>query len=902
MCFRKTSPSFAPTAWPKTTRRTLDRLSCRARIPHRPRLQNRRYRHDRTCADANLPSGTTGSLAVDTEGKVWLAKHNQVGIIENGKYKQQFSTSDTTYIAPSASGGLWVAFGQSLNRYRDGKLTHVATLPQRHSSLYTLCLLEDRNGALWIGSTTAGLFRYTEAGGLEDVGTPQSRIVCLQEDRDGNIWAGTDAGFDRICPRAIEVELPKAGQPLPSVNSICEAPDGTIWASMVDGSLSVCTHGQWGSAPFTLPSDANCVTAGSDGTIWIGTRNERVYRWQSGKLSTWGVAEGVISHTITALAISRNHDAWIGGIAPYSVQCIRNDKLINFNLPPNTKRITAIVQDRQDNIWIGAGASAGQATLARITNDHLTDFTPLIGTRPVQTLFVAADNSLWIGFRFDGIGRLKNGRFTLISAKQGLDEQNISAIVADDRGWFWFGSERGIFKIREQDLNDVADGALARVEPVRYGDDEGLPPLQARTGVFPLATRGHDGRIWMVDATALAIVHPERIHEQLAAPPVCIERVSADDKTIASALNYFDGGGVAIGINPPLLGLSPDYHRLQFDFTALTFNSPENTRFRYRLDGFDEDWNEATSPRNAIYPRLPAGNYRFQVLASNADGIWNQHAAEISLSVAPFIWQTWWFESIAIVTFAAVLFFLWRYLRWLRRRLRLVEHRSALDRERARIARDIHDDLGHNLTQIVLLTEVRMHQHENATGNGNAPETGDAQLSRIRVTAQQGIRSLDETVWAINPRNDTLADLIDYIGHFTAQSLRAADIKYRLELPEHPPELVVPSEMRHAVFLVVKEAVNNILRHAQATLVRLSILIVEGVITINIADNGRGFTPGHGESGQDGLLNMKQRMTDIGGEFQLESSPGAGTRITLTCRWLKTAKGANSSIPRIREA
>ena len=188
-----------------------------------------------------------------------------------------------------------------------------------------------------------------------------------------------------------------------------------------------------------------------------------------------------------------------------------------------------------------------------------------------------------------------------------------------------------------------------------------------------------------------------------------------------------------------------------------------------------------------------------------------------------------------------------------------------MDRERARIARDLHDDLGHGLTQIVLLSDL--------TSTEQTSENELQGLQQIASTAKRGIRSLDEAVWAINPRNDTLPDLIDYLAHFVMQSLRSAGIQYQMDLPDHPPELTVPSETRHGLFLTVKEAMNNILRHADATSVALTIALEDRDLVITLADDGRGFATRNGAAGQDGLRNMSQRMNEIGGVFRANSAP-----------------------------
>ncbi len=413
----------------------------------------------------------------------------------------------------------------------------------------------------------------------------------------------------------------------------------------------------------------------------------------------------------------------------------------------------------------------------------------------------------------------------------------------------------------------MADGKTENLKSINFGSDEGLPPIQSRGDISPAALRSTDGRLWMPMITGLAVVHPERVQSQLVSPPVLIQRVLVDDKPIAMLDEYRlaaadDSGSESIS----KLILPPDYHHLDFFFTALTFNSPENVRFKYKLDNFEENWTEATEPRKAPYPRLPSGNYQFHVIACNADGIWNLQGATTILTIEPFFWQTWWFRAVVAAACVVIAGLLVRYVlfRRLRRRLVVLEQRAALDRERHRIARDIHDDLGCGLTKIVLLSELSMQ------ANDDLP---DDHVAQIATTAKQQIKSLDETVWAINPNNDTLADLIDYVGQFAVRTLGDANIRCQLDLPDDPPELSMPAEVRHNLFMVVKEALNNVLRHSQATEVVLTVSVDDPAMSIIIADNGRGFAEKPAELGQDGLRNMSQRMDDIGGSFALQTAP-----------------------------
>jgi signal transduction histidine kinase len=326
--------------------------------------------------------------------------------------------------------------------------------------------------------------------------------------------------------------------------------------------------------------------------------------------------------------------------------------------------------------------------------------------------------------------------------------------------------------------------------------------------------------------------------------------------------------------------LPPGHSKIEFAFTALSFNSPENVQFRYRLKGFDTEWVEAGTQRSARYPRLPAGHYEFEVTACNEAGVWNKTGFHLPLVVQPFFWQTWWFGMLLVVTFTVLVIAVVRYVsfRRLRRRMRLLEQQAVLDKERARIAKDLHDDLGASMTQMTLVLELALQQRTEP----------DAVIGTVHDglhAAREAIKSLDAAVWAVNPINNTLPELVAYIGQFGMEFLQRANIRCDLDLPDHPPERPVSAELRHSLFLIVKEALNNVVRHAHASEVRLQILITDATLDLLIADNGRGIEQKPDDTLADGLRNMRQRAEELNAQFQIESAPGAGTKISVRYFW-----------------
>jgi signal transduction histidine kinase len=300
-------------------------------------------------------------------------------------------------------------------------------------------------------------------------------------------------------------------------------------------------------------------------------------------------------------------------------------------------------------------------------------------------------------------------------------------------------------------------------------------------------------------------------------------------------------------------------------------------QFRYQLAGADAAWVEAGTRRFVQYNLLPYGTYQFHVIACNSDRVWNETGCSLSLIVEPHFYETVWFRILgALVGAGLVAGVVWYSAnRRLHRKLEQHARQQAVELERARIAKDIHDDLGASLTLIARLGQLARQ------------EKSAERVEKMETTARQAVRSLDEIVWAVNPRNDTLAHLIDYTGQYAADYLHAAGVHCLLDLPEEAPPREVPANVRHNLFLVVKEALQNIVKHARATRVSLRIQADPRGVRINIEDNGCGFAqaPGQDDALADGLRNMRQRMQEIGGSCLIQSQSGTGTQITFQAPW-----------------
>ncbi len=840
-----------------------------------------------------LPAGPAiCAVARDGKGRLWFAKAGQLGLVRDGKF-QMLTQIDSapTRLAAAKSGGVWVGVANRLFKFDEGhSLEYLGEFRSKREGTEPSELMESREGAVWIGTTLNGLYRFYGAS-FEAVPTTHQQIASLLEDAEGNVWVGTGGGgLNQVRPRAVTLVTEAAGLTFEAVRSVCEDTNGVMWAAMQDGSLGRQINGHWEVLPASTnwTADAISVCADPSGGVWVGTRFHGLLFWRDGGFVHWGNIYEIKGRRINTLVVAKPGDVWLGEDSPMAVQHVHDGKVENFELPPDLRVIRASAQDTAGNVWFGTS----KGVLLRVETNRVVDMTAeTTGTlQPIRYIYATPDGSVWIAYAGAGLGRMKNGHFAMITGQQGFYDSFVSQVVADDRGWLWFGANRGIFKVRQRELEAVADGQAKRVNSIHYGPADELPSLQANFGSSPNSMRSHDGKLWLTMRTALVVVNPKKMRENSPSPPVLLTQVAVGDRVVAAY------GGVT---GPPKengatvldlarahdgLKLPPNHRPVEIQFTALSFIESENLNFRYRLKGLEDEWQDAVKDRVAVFPQLPPGQYEFQVNACNSEGIWTETGPSLSLEVTPFYWQTWWFRSGTLAAFTLIVIAIVRYVsfRRLRAQLSQLEAQAALHKERARIAKDIHDDLGANLTQISLLGELA---HQDRA----APQQVGEHIEKISTIARRAVKSLDEIVWAVNPQNDTLTHFIDYTGQFALDYLRLAGIRCRLNLPEQSLERELSTDVRHNLFLVVKEAINNTVKHSHATELRLRIAVTEEKLEIMIEDNGSGFDQAPLAEGADGLRNMRQRMADIGGQCWIQGRPGAGAKVTIELVWPQKA-------------
>jgi signal transduction histidine kinase/ligand-binding sensor domain-containing protein len=842
----------------------------------------------------SIPGGATPTrkvaLSHGHSGSPWVVANGKAATLDGGKLTPlEMPGGESEFcerVHPSRDGGLWMVVNSRLRKWRDGRWVQDLG-PVVANQGWSTALLETRSGLLVAGTLRDGVFLFDAKGDQVQFdhsrGLSQNWVHALCEDHEGNLWIGTGAGLDGLRARRVGVVAAPDGWQGCAVLSFSFTADGALWVGTEGAGLYRFDGESWqnlGSGT-GLGSQYVWSVLGIGDQLWVGTWGGGLHRRQEGRFEVPGELTS-LSAPVVSLYQGRHGEIWIGtttGLHRYETGKITwsagKEKL---TLPD----VRAITESMDGTLWFGMSGGG----LGRCRDGELQQFTKADGLASdfVLCLLAETDGTLWIGTADAGLVRLRQGKFTTLSTDQGVPSRIISHVVDDAAGYLWLGSHRGLLRVSKAELNRCADGQVPSVHCLGFGQAEGLSSELCAGGFQPGTCRTADGRLWFSTAKGLAVVDPASITTNSVVPPVRIEAIEVDGETISEDL--WRPSEVRPSKATTLLSIPPGQRRFEFRYTGLSFMAPDKVRFKYRLEGLEETWRDAGIKRTAEYSFLQPGTYIFRVQACNNDGVWNENGAAVAFRVLPFVWQTLWFQSLLMIGGAMGVGggVLWFTRRRVQQKLEQMERHRAVERERARIARDIHDDLGASLTRITMLSQ-------SVRGEVNSLPNTAAEVDQIYDTARELTRAMDEIVWAVSPQHDTLDSLVTYLGRFAQSYLSATSLRCRLDLPLSLPSAALTSEVRHNVFLAFKEALNNIVKHAAATEVRLNLELEPDGFILTVNDNGRGFDPKQRSLGSDpagprvaagnGLPNMRKRLEELGGRCEWDTAPGEGTRVRL---------------------
>ena len=845
----------------------------------------------------SLQGAQPAAVANDQTGRVWIYTERELASWQKDKFQNMSSeTNEGNFhvnLATSRGEGVWVAANNRLRKFESGLwVADLGAYAWGNSPIYDL--YEDSHRRLWVATMGSGLFRYDSDGTLLHLGKkdglPTDFVRCVIEDRDGNMWIGMESGgLCRLRPMTFQSLGVHQGLSSDQVTSVCESTNGSFWIALdgegLDHLLSDGKVEHYGSSQGVMNGHVWSVLQDRRGRVWAGTW-AGVFRREADGFAD--LSDGVkIGWPVFAMYEDHQGGLWLGqqGFGGLTRLLRDEQKVIRIPGCSSSLDVRVIVQDSGDNLWVGT-ENEGLYGCLKGKWAHYGKREGL-ASDTVWSLCAEDDGTLWIGTCGGGLSRWQNGAITTWTTRNGLINDVICQILGDDKGDLWLGSYRGVFRVSKKQLVQcAADSNL--VQCVSYDKTDGLPSLECVGGFQPSSLRSREGRLWFPTVKGFAIVDPEQVPHNPLPPLVQIEGLVVGGTTVLPKGNDVGPETLEAGLEVPA-----GRRRLEIQYTALSLAAPQKARFKYKLEGLETSWNEVGTKRAAEYSYVPPGHYKFHVIACNNDGVWNDEGVSLAVTVLPYFWQTRWFMTLVALTSLGSVAGSVRYAvrRKLQRKIELIEREREIEVERGRIANDLHDDLGAGLTEIVILSEL-------AQSPEGSPDTVQEDIRRVTDTARALAHSLDEIVWAVNPENDMLDSFVSYACNFVHDYLQLARIRCRLDVPPALPDITLTADIRHNLFMVLKEALNNIVKHADASEVWLQIVVDSAKFTIIVRDNGKGFhlepTP-EGNAGlppqeaaranrglrRNGLTNMHRRMQSLNGQLKLQSQPGQGTQVEL---------------------
>lgn len=621
-------------------------------------------------AESGYPAPGAQVLFVDRRGTLFVATDG----LDFGLSKDPVRRNTILVLAPNTRS--FVATGESVGQVwtmaeaPDGKVWIAETsghtvrpiMGRRSSERGTklsaepLCVLFDRDRSLWIGVDQEGLrrvadVRQSEANVVDQFwsrgGLSSDRVYAALEDREGNLWFGTGVGLDRLRENKVAPYSSQEGLTPDQKLAVASTPDGSVWLFNYTGdTVQRLRHGKISTS--TLPrysrSDTTRILslyADRTNHVWLGGSFD-LAEGSDGKFSFVKVSDIESGGMVHAITRDTRGDLWVtvwGGDKGGGVLRLRNGNWTDFragaNLPQYRCRV--LYGDPGGRVWLGFE----NGEVAVHENDEFKVYSSQDGLPGGRVFAITGDRAgnVWIGGE-SGLSRIDRGRFVTITKKNGLPGNSVAGIVEDGEGFLWLAGELGVLRVDPRELEKALLSPSYRLQGTAFDAIDGFRGLPRQREPFPTATRAADGRLWFSTSEGVAVIDPRHLPKNTVPPPVLIEAVKADDRTLTASSGF---------------RLRPRTRDLQFEFAALSLTAPERVKFRYKLEGYDEDWQDPGTRRQAFYTNLRPGNYRFRVIASNNDGVWNEEGATAAFSVAAAWYQTWWFRVVALAAFLALL-------------------------------------------------------------------------------------------------------------------------------------------------------------------------------------------------------------------------------------------------------
>jgi ligand-binding sensor domain-containing protein/signal transduction histidine kinase len=813
-----------------------------------------------------LPERFLSGPLQDKNGAIWLTTRSGVLRLAPGDLQDQplEIAKGRLWLTQDKSGDIWLTGPDGSTRPANEMQT-ASRSEMKTKTLDIQTVLRDSNGITWIGTLGQGIVRlqpgsdggskiekYSQLDGLS-----AARVWSFLEDREHNIWVGTQNGLNRFRDEKIATLTQREGLASDDVSALAAGSDGSIWASTSTGLNRIDgEHRELYLKGYSVMG----LSKDRENNLWAGT-NRGVVRMENGKWSSLPVPIDTQLRNVTALTADHEKGMWLfdarkglhhwvdGGITDFS-----NEPLLKG------KSILTANADNNGKVWFGL--NGGGVVVFDGNRFRLYSETDGLAGGSVNAVHMGDNSTVWIGTG-RGLSRFDGQQFVTWNISNGLPGERVLWVLSDKEGHIWLGYSTGVMCVSVSELERAQKDQSHRMAYNFLDDGDGLKGNPDQ-GWQSTAVRAGDGKLWFRTSEGVAIIDPQELTRNLVIPPVYVERMLADGAAV--------DGAQTVRLQPvPLQPLTRD---IEIDYTAISLAEPRKVRFRYKLEGFDSDWQDAGTRRQAFYTNLRPHVYRFRVLACNNDGVWNESGANLNFDLLPAFYQTQWFGLLSVLVLIIFLFGAYRLRVW-QVTTQLKERFEERLKERTRIAQDLHDSLIQDVMGISLQIEVT---DELLPAGFPAKEPLTRALVLCKSALDAGRRALNDLrTTALNS-----ADIVKSFSQLANELTKDAGTKIDVivEGRERPLNALAGNDMLQ----IGRQTIANALQHADATRIHVLLTYGEQDLRLRVQDNGHGMDEEdlkHGRPGHYGIAGMHERAARLGASFSMQSRIGEGTEINL---------------------
>ncbi len=830
-----------------------------------------------------LVSDEIWKIITDRKGRLWIGTNDGVSIYESGTFTNFTTENGLPFnnirgLTEMFNGDIWVGTDkEGIVIFRDDKpYKYITTKDGLSDSDPQYFAQNPVDSSIWIAHHGGGLDRYKN-GKIDnlkaDDGLISNFLTFVGFTKDGTGLVASERGISVLTKKLVTVfDENTKGISTSAMVTVDQDGDGAIWLGTDGSGFFYYQEGDEKWSLIESPGTAGNYTNGygssntvdNEGNIWFGTPGTGVVKVKDQRVvAKLSDEDGLLDNFSRCLAIDNEDNLWVGtnkGINVFNSSLEQVKAYTTENGLPNDFCIT-MISDTKGRIWYGSFGGGG----ALIDGDNITTFGTEegLGSQNIFSFAEYSDGTVFIGTGGFGLSHYIDGKFYHYGRAEGIPPHSISGIVEDDNGMLWLATDSGIFKINPEELSQIRKGELEKMSYAKYALDEGLLSNKMEPANNATVKKLANGNILFASVRGAVLIDPDN--------------AEINTESFFPYIDDFVVDEVSLG-NENVRELTPDDKKIEISYSALNIQSPGKTKFRIKLDGIDEDWVYVENRNTAYYDYLPDGDYKFNVSAIGPDGQWSKKTTSIDFTVLPPFYKTWWFLGICFLGLfgsgaGGVYIRSNMKLRALNREL---ETQQKIQAERERISRELHDNVGSQITNLITGIEV-----SNLHVKKNQQDEALSLLNNLDSDARSAMTDLRETIWLLDKEKVEFGVFIDHMrGYLRRQERYLEGLKVSLDSSVNNQSVLDPGQSLNLT-RIIQEALNNCRKYAEATTFSIDCTLNKNKINILIKDDGKGMDIDEELEKGNGLNNMAHRAKEMNGLFEITAEKGKGTVIKL---------------------